>query len=275
MRVHALPGSPQSGLSLPRAALGYDAIARGYDAQVQGDAWMRRVLHAHYARVFRPGDRVLDVGCGTGIDAVELARRGVRVMAIDIAPGMIATLLEKIDGTSEVERIDARVLGIEDLGRLRGEQFDGLISGFAGLSAIEDVGPFCDAAAELVRPRGRLVLHLLNRFSLWEWLGYLARGDWPAARRVGKLRERDFQIGGQQVRHRLYFAHELYRQVFARRFRLRDAYGLGAVRPPHTVRRIPAGVTDRLEWVDVRTGRWPLLRDAGRFFVLELERRTA
>lgn len=271
--MHAIPGPPQPGLSSPKAALGYDAIARGYDAQVQGDDWMRRVLHAHYARVFKAEDRVLDVGCGTGIDAIYLAQRGVRVTAIDIAPQMIAQLREKVEHAAEGSRIEARVLSVEDVRQLRGEPFHGLISAFAGLSAVDDLRRFSDDAAELVRPEGRLILHLLNRFSLWEWLGYVSRRDWSAARQVGRLREREFQIGGQRVRHRLYFAHEVYRQIFAGRFRLRAAYGLGALRPPHTVRRIPVAVTSKLEWLDVRTGSWPLVRDAGRFFVLELERR--
>jgi cyclopropane fatty-acyl-phospholipid synthase-like methyltransferase len=37
-----------------------------------------------------PGSRVLDVGCGTGRHAVELAKRGYRVTGVDISPGMLA-----------------------------------------------------------------------------------------------------------------------------------------------------------------------------------------
>ena len=61
----------------------YDAIAREYDRQLDDDAWMRRILWKRYGQVFRPGHHVLDVGCGTGTDAVFLARRGVRVTAIE------------------------------------------------------------------------------------------------------------------------------------------------------------------------------------------------
>jgi hypothetical protein len=38
------------------------------------------------------------------------------------------------------------------------------------------------------------------------------------------------------------------------------------------VRRIPRAPLAALEWLDVRLGGWPLLEDAGRFFVLDLER---
>jgi SAM-dependent methyltransferase len=257
------------------AALAYDAIAAGYDTQVEGDDWMRRVLHAHYARLFKPGDRVLDVGCGTGIDALFLAQGGVQVVAIDFSASMIAELRAKLLASPVAERVEARALAVEDLGQLRNERFDGLISAFAGLSALDDLRQFAHAAAELVKPRGRLVLHLLNRFSVWEWLGYLSHADWPSARQVGRLRTREFSIGGRAVRHRLYYADELYQMAFAERFVLRDTYALGSLRPPHTVRRLPPSLVQVLERLDVRCGRWPLLRHAGRFFVLDLERLPA
>ena len=41
-------------------------------------------------KAFRPGDRVLEIGCGTGVDACFLAERGVKVLACDSSPQMIA-----------------------------------------------------------------------------------------------------------------------------------------------------------------------------------------
>src|SRR5919201_5747089 len=92
VRVHAVPRPKDPRLSF---SVAYDAIAAGYDEQVRGDDWMRRVLHAHYARVFRPGLRVLDVGCGTGMDALALARMGISVLGIDGSAAMIQRLNEK------------------------------------------------------------------------------------------------------------------------------------------------------------------------------------
>lgn len=258
-----------------RASVGYDAIASGYDEQVRGDTWMRQALHAHYRRVFFNGDRVLDVGCGTGIDAIALARRGVRVLGVDGSAGMIERLSHKVAAERLTKLVEARVLDIQDLTRLDGERFDGLISAFASLSSLPNLAAFADAAARLVRPGGRLVLHALNRFSTWEWLGYVARRNWSAARQVGRLTTRIFVIGGQAVPHWLYFGDDAYRRFFSPAFSLRGTYGLGALRPPHTVRRIPARLVNALEWLDVRLGGLPLLRNAGRFFVLDLERRPA
>jgi SAM-dependent methyltransferase len=267
--VHALARPKDACLSVTVA---YDAIATSYDEQVRGDDWMRRVLHAHYARVFRAGQRVLDVGCGTGIDAIALARLGVSVVGIDGSAAMIQRLNEKVADAGLKGLVEARVLRIQDLDTLAGERFDGAVSAFASLSSLPDLAGFARDAARLVRPGGRLVLHLLNRFSLWELLGYLARRDVTSAARVGHLPRRVFVIGGQPVQHRLYFADEASRGCFATAFRRRDSYSLGALRPPHTVRRLPARLVGALEWLDVRAGHWPVVRDAGRFFVLDLER---
>lgn len=254
------------------ASLAYDAIAADYDAQVQGDAWMRAILQKHYARVFAAGDRVLDVGCGTGIDVIALARAGIHVVAIDGSGAMIDRLHRKTADAAIKQLIETHVLEIRELSHLDEAPFDGLISAFASLSTLPDLAQFADDAARLVRPGGHVVLHMLNRFSFWEWLGYLARMDWRAARRVGKLQTRTFTIGGQSVPHTLYFADDAYRRYFAARFGCRAAYALGALRPPHTVRRLPPALVATLERLDARVGAWPLLRNAGRFFVLDLER---
>ncbi|MGI9147388.1 MAG: class I SAM-dependent methyltransferase [Chloroflexota bacterium] len=268
--MHAVRGAKVARLS---GTLGYDAIAASYDQQVSGDDWMRRVLHAHYRRVFHAGDRVLDVGCGTGIDAIALARHGVQIVGVDGSAGMLERLRDKVAAGGLEACVSTRLLSIQNLGTLGDEQFDGLISGFASLSSMANLDGFASDAARLVRPGGRLLLHLLNRFSVWEWLGYLQHHNWSAARQMNRQRTRTFVIGGQTVPHWLYFADEAYTRFFWRRFARRGVYGIGALRPPHTVQRIPSATVGALEWLDVRLGGLPLLRNAGRFFVLDLERR--
>lgn len=57
-----------------------------------------------------PGERVLDVGCGPGRHAHELARRGVVVHGIDIAARFVELASEQAPAGATFERLDAREL---------------------------------------------------------------------------------------------------------------------------------------------------------------------
>lgn len=234
---------------------------------------MRDVLWARYARLFRPGDAVLDAGCGTGIDARFLARRGVRVMGIDVSPSMIAQARARLELDRVEDLVDVRVLDIGEIASLPAASFDGIISAFASLSTVADLEAFGADAARLLRPHGTMVLHLLNRWSLWEWLGLVRDGRLAAARRLGRNVERNFVVGGRPVRHYLYHARDAYARFFSARFRLRRAYGLGILHPPHTLHRIPVAVVTRLDRLERLLRDRSPLADWGRFFVLELEKR--
>ena len=58
------------------------------------------------------GKRVLDAGCGTGALAVECARRGARVVAVDLSPQLVDVARQRIgalpDGALMLERVDLR-----------------------------------------------------------------------------------------------------------------------------------------------------------------------
>lgn len=62
----------------------------------------------------QPGGRVLDLACGSGEHALRLARRGLDVLGVDIAPSLIAHCRQKADdwgvGTARFEVGDMRDL---------------------------------------------------------------------------------------------------------------------------------------------------------------------
>jgi SAM-dependent methyltransferase len=92
----------------------FDALAAEYDASFTATPLGTLLREAVWRRLdacFAPGDRVLELACGTGEDAVHLARRGVRVTAIDASPAMVETARRKVaaaglEGMIEVHHQD-------------------------------------------------------------------------------------------------------------------------------------------------------------------------
>lgn len=243
------------GVSTPvEVAAAYDAIAPDYDDLVVQDSWMRHVLWAEYARLVKAGYRVLELGCGTGLDTLFLARRGVGVSAIDASAEMIARLAEKAREQGLGEALELRVGDVAELGVYPAESFDAAISAFAVLNTVGDLERLAAGVARTLRPGGRCLVHLLAPNPLWE-----------------PHREHVVAICGRPVLHRLLPAREAVRRL-APPLRLRRAYGLGFLWPRDAIRWIPMPVARRLGLFETRLGAWPPFLDWGRFFVLDLEK---
>ncbi len=96
----------------------FDGAAATYDATFTATRlgrWLRDAVHARLAALFPPGSRVLELGCGTGEDAVWLAQRGVRVVATDASPRMVEMARQKVARDGVAAHVSAHVLRIEDL----------------------------------------------------------------------------------------------------------------------------------------------------------------
>src|SRR6188508_1027846 len=69
----------------------FDAAAASYDADTLTNPvmrWLRRENLRNLRRCFRPRDRLLEIGCGSGAEALALARFGARILATDASPRM-------------------------------------------------------------------------------------------------------------------------------------------------------------------------------------------
>ena len=94
------------------------------------------------------GLRILDAGCGTGALAVEAARRGARVLAIDLSPALVDVARRRIaalpDAALLLERIELR----------SGDMLDPALGGFDHVVAMDSLIHY--EAADAVRCLGAL-----------------------------------------------------------------------------------------------------------------------
>jgi 2-polyprenyl-6-hydroxyphenyl methylase/3-demethylubiquinone-9 3-methyltransferase len=107
------------------------------------------------------GRAVLDIGCGGGILSEAMARRGARVLGIDLSakPLKVARLHALESGVAGIEY---REIAAEGLARECPGDFD-VVTCMEMLEHVPDPASVVGAAATLVRPGGRVFFSTLNR----------------------------------------------------------------------------------------------------------------
>jgi SAM-dependent methyltransferase len=235
----------------------------------------RECIWREIEQVFTPGQRIVELNCGTGVDAVFLANRGVRVLACDIAPRMIEQAQSRADLMKLSGLIDFRVLATERIELLEQDgTFDGAFSNFSGLNCVDDLQTVARKLALLLRPGARLVLCIIGRFVPWEIAWYLAHGN---PRKAFRRFER-FSLGrfGDNAVVKVHYpsVQKLVR-MFAPDFRLRRLQGIGITLPPTYLEsfahRFPS-LLNRMARLDRLIGTLPIVRSMGDCVLLQFDR---
>lgn len=162
----------------------FDALAPNYDHDFTESPIARHLrarVHADLTRLFPPGSSALELGCGTGEDALFLAARGVRVRATDSSEGMLAAARAK---TADAPLITLAALDLAQIGHgsgdglnTRTEIFDGVYSNFGVLNCLPAWDDLARWLATRLRPGGTAAFGLIAPRCLWETLWHGAHGD--------------------------------------------------------------------------------------------------
>jgi len=264
-------------------AFAFEELAARYDRDWGENPLARSQRQLVWREIFSrlsASATVLDLGCGTGIDAAELAARGHRVVAVDGASAMLAEARKKqgrLGGSGgRVETVQA------DLNDplARRQLFsrvdpDAVLANFGVLNCVEDLKGLAAELGERLLPGGLVFAVVMGKLCLWEVL-YNALRFRPgqALRRLlpGPIA---VQVAGRAI---LVHYHRPARfcRAFAPWFRTLARRGLGAfVPPPYLAPRLAArgALLGRLARLEERWGgHWPA-RSIGDHFLVVLERK--
>jgi ubiquinone/menaquinone biosynthesis C-methylase UbiE len=257
----------------------FDSIALDYDRvfthSAIGNA-QRSQVSRQIERCFVPGSHVLELNCGTGEDALALARGGVSVSSYDASPEMVRIANLKLSNEPFSSKVQYSVLRNEDLFKLEGS-FDGALSNFAGLNCSLDWSGIADELARLVKPGGHLLLCVMGRMCLWEMVHSLLRGRFRKAFRRTRRGPTIARIDGSSLKI-IYTSVSEARQLFASGFQLCGWRGVGVFVPPsycepHLLGR--KGMLNLLASLDSWFAHLPGVRCWGDHILLDFVRREA
>jgi SAM-dependent methyltransferase len=122
----------------------------------------------------RPPLRILDLPCGQGRHAIELARRGYHVTGVDLSPFLVKVAEER----ARADGVRVRWLEGDMRQPIAGERFDVVLNLFTSLGYFADEADdqkVVEAAAAMLVPGGRFLLEVINgerlmaRFQEREW----------------------------------------------------------------------------------------------------------
>jgi SAM-dependent methyltransferase len=266
-------------LHLQATRQAFDSVAAEYDGPTGNNALIQRMRAQMWHTVtasFPAGARLLDLGCGTGIDVVYFASRGYSIVATDWSPHMVERTRSRVVEAGLEHRVRAEVLGVQEIAQLRGERFDGIYSNLGPFNCVPDLDEAALSCAALLEPGGRLIASVIGRICPWELVYYALQGKWERARVRSTPAVVPVPLNQHVVWTRYFTPREFY-QPFASAFQLTSCRGLSLfVPPPYLIR-----IYERLKalgaiagWLDDHMGALPLLRNAGDHFLMVMTKRA-
>lgn len=142
--------------------------------------YLRSKFRTEVLSQLRPGSRILEINCGTGMDAIYFARQGHSVLATDNAPGMLAQLDQKLAENGLDGQIHTQRCSFHDLNSLRPQTFDHIISNFGGLNCTDRLDEVLRQMAPLLNPSGKITLMIMPKVTPWELI-LLFKGKFKTA----------------------------------------------------------------------------------------------
>lgn len=241
---------------------------------------LRRRIRRHVLSLMHPEETLLELNAGTGLDAVEFARRGIRVTATDIADGMIEQMRHKADHYALGEYLRVRQCSFTSLAELSSREDDSaktfvhIFSNFGGLNCAEDLAAVIQSLKPLLKPQGTVTLVIMPPVCLWEIFSVL-KGNRRAFRRL-KRGGTMAHVEGEYFRVR-YYSPGYVERAFGAGFERIHLEGLASIAPPphaaeHVAKRFPRAYAV-LARIDERLSRLPIFRSCADHFLISFRKK--
>ncbi len=191
---------------------------------------MRKQIHAHCLKYFIAGNHILELNCGTGIDAVFFAGRGMKVHATDVAIGMLNELKTKVEKQNLQEKITIQQCSFTDLRFVEKKNFDHIFSDFGGLNCVKEIDQVIASFKPLLKPGGTVTLVIMPPVCPWE-IFLALKGNFKTAFRRFKKNGAVSHLEGENFMS-YYLSPNKIISCFGKEYEVVEQQGLGSFVPP-------------------------------------------
>ncbi len=264
---------------LRETQIAFDSVAADYDGPRGNNDLiqeMRTEMWRWLDATFRAPSRLIDLGCGTGLDALRMGQLGHHVTATDWSPLMVQRTTDRAVREQLTDRVRAIQVGGHELHRLDSTgSYDGVYSNLGPLNCVPDLSAVSRECARLLEPSGKLVFTVIGRICPWEMGHYVRQRMWRRA--TVRFARNTVPVGMNKhtIWTRYYTPREFYR-AFEDQFTLEHYRGLCVFAPPPyltSVRDSHPRMHARLWRLDRLAAGWPVIRATGDHFLIIMKRR--
>jgi ubiquinone/menaquinone biosynthesis C-methylase UbiE len=167
---------------------------------------------------------ILEINCGTGMDAVWLKEKGHNVIATDASAEMILQCKLKNKDTIEFLQLDFNSLS----SHFKEKKFDLIFSNFGGLNCVspKELQELSGKFSSLLKTNGKMIAILLSDNCLWEKTYYSFKND-----RANRKRRSEGKVSIEAL-NVFYYSPESIKEILKSYFHIINKKPVGLFIPP-------------------------------------------
>ncbi|MGZ3899393.1 MAG: methyltransferase domain-containing protein [Bacteroidia bacterium] len=216
---------------LPQAY--FDNYALAYDDHFSGTPVgiaQRQMVHSYLKTICSPEKSVLEINCGTGVDAVFLSQKYMEVISTDISYKMVKLARVK---TSYLNNCSVIESSIQNLNNALVKKSDLIFSNFGGLNCLneKEMQNFSKDCLNISNKNSELVFVIMGKKCSWERFYFILKGDFEKAFRRNK--REGVKIGTDEEEFIVYYySPNEIKKLFSDYFEVKYRKPVGFFIPP-------------------------------------------
>ncbi|MBL7931199.1 MAG: class I SAM-dependent methyltransferase [Bacteroidia bacterium] len=221
------------------------------------------------------GESMLELNCGTGLDAIYFAEQGLTVLATDNSDGMLKEFAAKLQTQHKQLSLSMKKCSFNALdANLGNQKFDHVFSNYGGLNCADDLSEVIRQVNNQVKPGGMVHFVMIAPVCFWEWITIFKGKFQYAFRRLTKRGVRSHLEGHYFETY--YYSSSYIAKAFGKNYKIRKLRSLGFFTPPTFNHYFPSRhptvfkILNKLELAFDTV--WPFNR-SGDLFIISLQKK--